>query len=93
MTQKRSGAITEGFDRTPHRALLKGTGVPQEEMRKPFIGIASSFTDLIPGHTGMRDLERFIERLVPENDPDFTHTYEGPDDMPAHVRSPLSTTP
>ena len=64
MSQKRSSAITEGFERTPHRALLKGTGVPQEEMGKPFIGIASSFTDLIPGHTGMRDLERFIEKGV-----------------------------
>ncbi|PLX80310.1 MAG: dihydroxy-acid dehydratase [Desulfuromonas sp.] len=61
---KRSSAITEGFERTPHRALLKGTGVPNEEMGKPFIGIASSFTDLIPGHTGMRDLERFIEKGV-----------------------------
>jgi len=64
MTQKRSSAITQGFERTPHRALLKGTGVPQDEMGKPFIGIASSFTDLIPGHTGMRDLERFIEKGV-----------------------------
>ena len=64
MSQKRSAAITEGFERTPHRALLKGTGVPQEQMDKPFIGIASSFTDLIPGHTGMRDLERFIEKGV-----------------------------
>ncbi len=64
MTQKRSSAITQGFERTPHRALLKGTGVPQREMNKPFIGIASSFTDLIPGHTGMRDLERFIEKGV-----------------------------
>ncbi len=64
MKQKRSSAITEGFERTPHRALLKGTGVPQEAMDKPFIGIASSFTDLIPGHTGMRDLERFIEKGV-----------------------------
>jgi len=64
MTQKRSSAITQGFERTPHRALLKGTGVPQKEMDKPFIGIASSFTDLIPGHTGMRDLERFIEKGV-----------------------------
>ena len=61
---KRSDAITKGFDRTPHRALLKGTGVPQAEMDKPFIGIATSFTDLIPGHTGMRDLERFIEKGV-----------------------------
>jgi len=64
MTEKRSNAITRGFERTPHRALLKGTGVPQPEMDKPFIGIASSFTDLIPGHTGMRDLERFIEKGV-----------------------------
>ena len=61
---KRSDAITQGFDRTPHRALLKGAGVPQAEMDKPFIGIATSFTDLIPGHTGMRDLERFIEKGV-----------------------------
>ena len=64
MTEKRSSAITQGFERTPHRALLKGTGVPQQQMDKPFIGIASSFTDLIPGHTGMRDLERFIEKGV-----------------------------
>lgn len=64
MTQKRSSMITQGFERTPHRALLKGTGVPQQQMDKPFIGIASSFTDLIPGHTGMRDLERFIEKGV-----------------------------
>ena len=33
-------------------------------MNKPFIGVATSFTDLIPGHVGMRDLERFIEKGV-----------------------------
>ena len=64
MTSKRSDAITKGFERTPHRALLMGAGVPREEMEKPFIGIATSFTDLIPGHIGMRDLERFIEKGV-----------------------------
>ncbi|WP_305041212.1 dihydroxy-acid dehydratase [Geoalkalibacter sp.] len=61
---KRSDVITKGFERTPHRALLKATGVPGEQMDKPFIGIASSFTDLIPGHIGMRDLERFIEKGI-----------------------------
>ena len=60
----RSDMITEGLERTPHRALLKGTGVPQNQMNKPFIGVATSFTDLIPGHVGMRDLERFIEKGV-----------------------------
>jgi len=60
----RSDMITKGLERTPHRALLKGAGVPQSEMEKPFIGVATSFTDLIPGHVGMRDLERFIEKGV-----------------------------
>ncbi|BCS54495.1 dihydroxy-acid dehydratase [Geobacter sp. SVR] len=60
----RSDTIKKGLERTPHRALLKGTGVPQTQMDKPFIGVATSFTDLIPGHVGMRDLERFIEKGV-----------------------------
>lgn len=48
----------------PNRALLYGTGISPSVMNKPFIGIASSFTDLIPGHVGMRRLERFIERGI-----------------------------
>ncbi len=60
----RSEEITKGLERVPHRALLKGAGVPQSEMDKPFIGVATSFTDLIPGHVGMRDLERFIEKGI-----------------------------
>uniref|UniRef100_A0A831UCV9 Dihydroxy-acid dehydratase n=1 Tax=Geobacter metallireducens TaxID=28232 RepID=A0A831UCV9_GEOME len=60
----RSDDIKQGIERTPHRALIKGTGVPQSAMAKPFIGVATSFTDLIPGHVGMRDLERFIEKGI-----------------------------
>jgi dihydroxy-acid dehydratase len=60
----RSKAIKEGIERAPHRALLFATGASRADMNKPFIGIATSFTDLIPGHTGMRDLERFIENGV-----------------------------
>jgi dihydroxy-acid dehydratase len=63
-TTKRSDEITQGFERAPHRALLMGTGLPRSEMGKPLIGVATSFTDLIPGHIGMRDLERFIEKGV-----------------------------
>ena len=37
-----------------------------------------------------RDLETFMARIVPDGDPDFVHTAEGPDDMPAHVRSVLT---
>ncbi|HUA64913.1 MAG TPA: secondary thiamine-phosphate synthase enzyme YjbQ [Alphaproteobacteria bacterium] len=38
-----------------------------------------------------RDFERFFERLVPDGDPIFEHTIEGDDDMPAHVRTALTT--
>lgn len=61
---KRSRTIKEGLERVPHRALLYATGIPKSEMNKPFIGVATSFTDIIPGHVGMRDLERFIEKGV-----------------------------
>ncbi len=60
----RSRIIKEGLERVPHRALLYATGISKSEMRKPFIGVATSFTDIIPGHIGMRDLERFIEKGV-----------------------------
>ncbi|MCO4773204.1 MAG: secondary thiamine-phosphate synthase enzyme YjbQ [Deltaproteobacteria bacterium] len=39
-----------------------------------------------------RDLQAFFERLVPEGDPLYLHTAEGPDDMPAHVKSALTAT-
>ena len=35
------------------------------------------------------DFENYLDRLVPENTPFFTHTYEGPDDMPAHIKASL----
>ncbi len=38
------------------------------------------------------DLETWINRLVPENDPHYTHTYEGADDMPAHLKSVITNT-
>ncbi|MFM2170308.1 MAG: hypothetical protein RI957_537 [Verrucomicrobiota bacterium] len=38
------------------------------------------------------DLEEFFERLVPESTPWFTHTYEGSDDMPSHIRMALTRT-
>ena len=39
-----------------------------------------------------RDLEAWMERHVPEGDPNFTHTAEGPDDMPSHIRAALTAT-
>jgi len=42
--------------------------------------------------SAQRDLENWLARLVPEDDPLYTHTQEGPDDMPAHVKSALTAT-
>lgn len=60
----RSDRIKRGVERTPHRALLYSTGMPKGALDKPFVGIASSFSDVVPGHIQMRDLERFIERGI-----------------------------
>ena len=63
----RSDNIKKGIARTPHRSLLMATGVSKKNMESPFIGIASSFSDLVPGHIGMRDLERQIEKGIHTN--------------------------
>ena len=60
----RSDVIKQGLERAPHRALLYACGLGPRDLSRPFIGLASSFTDLVPGHIGMRDLERSIEHGV-----------------------------
>ena len=60
----KSEKIKKGIERAPHRALLFGTGISRTDFKKPFIAVASSQNDFIPGHVGMRDLERLIERGI-----------------------------
>ncbi len=60
----RSDKVKKGLERMPNRSLLFGTGIHSSHMKRPFVGIASSFTDIIPGHINMRTLERYIERGI-----------------------------
>jgi dihydroxy-acid dehydratase len=60
----RSDEVKKGIERAGHRALLYATGVTKTAMAKPFIGIASSFSDLVPGHVNMRDFERAVENGI-----------------------------
>jgi len=61
----RSDKAKKGIERTPNRALLLGTGaISDKDFDKPFIGVASGFTDLIPGHVHLRRLERAIEKGI-----------------------------
>ncbi len=59
-----SDRAKKGSDRVPQRCLMYATGVDPSDMNRPYIGIASSFTDLVPGHIDMRDLERHIEKGI-----------------------------
>ena len=63
----KSDAIKKGIAHAPHRALLYAGGLSDKTIERPFIGIASSFSDLVPGHMGMRDLERQIEKGIHSN--------------------------
>ncbi len=60
----RSDRIKKGPERAASRALLYATGVTPAAMERPHIGVFTSFTDIIPGHVGMRELERSIEKGV-----------------------------
>ncbi len=60
----RSDMIKKGYDRAPHRSLLKATGVRDEDMGKPFIGVANSYTDVIPGHIHLQELGRVVKEAI-----------------------------
>ncbi len=57
----RSDNIKKGLQRAPHRSLLRACGVVDEDMEKPFIGIANSFTDIVPGHIHLRELAEAVK--------------------------------
>jgi len=64
----RSDIIKKGFERAPHRSLLRATGSIESESDwdKPFIAIANSYTDCIPGHAHLNEVGQLVKRLVRE---------------------------
>lgn len=63
----RSNEIKEGFDRAPHRSLLRATGVQDEDFEKPFIGVANSFIEIIPGHFFLNKVAEIIKEEIRAN--------------------------
>ncbi len=57
----KSDNIKKGSQRAPHRSLLRACGLKDDDFKKPFIGIANSFTDIVPGHIHLRELVEFIK--------------------------------
>jgi dihydroxy-acid dehydratase len=56
----RSDQIKKGFDKTPHRSLLRATGLKDEDFAKPFIAICSSHVDIIPGHVHLDKVAEIV---------------------------------
>ena len=63
----RSDEIKEGFSRAPHRSLLRATGVKDEDFNKPFIGVANSFIEIIPGHFFLNKVAEIIKDEIRAN--------------------------
>ena len=57
----RSDTIKKGLHRAPHRSLLRACGVMDDDMDKPFIGVANSFTDIVPGHVHLNSLAQAVK--------------------------------
>lgn len=62
----RSDNIKKGINRTSHRSLLRACGLDDDDMKKPFIGIANSYTDIVPGHIHLKDLVQVVKDTVRE---------------------------
>ena len=64
----RSDQVKKGYEHAPHRSLLRATGVIQseEDFQKPFIGIANSYIDLIPGHVHLQDFGKIAKQVIRE---------------------------
>lgn len=62
----KSDKIKKGLHRAPHRSLLRACGVTDEEMKKPFIGIANSFTEIVPGHIHLKEVADAVKLGVTE---------------------------
>ena len=60
----RSDTIKKGLHRAPHRSLLRACGVTDEEMERPFIGVANSFTDIVPGHVHLNSVAKAVKTGV-----------------------------
>ena len=63
----RSDEIKQGFSRAPHRSLLRATGVKDEDFNKPFIGVANSFIEIIPGHFFLNKVAEIIKEEIRAN--------------------------
>jgi len=61
-----SDTIKKGFQRAPHRGLLRACGLTDEDFDKPFVGIANSFCEIVPGHVHLNKVAKVIKEAIRE---------------------------
>ncbi len=59
-----SDTITKGWERAPHRSLLRATGLTDADFGKPLIGVCNSFTQVIPGHVHLDRVGRYVRKCI-----------------------------
>lgn len=57
----RSSTLTNGLGRSGQRALLYATGMDEEDMKKPFVAVIGSFSEMVPGHVHLRELAEYVK--------------------------------
>ncbi len=62
----RSSMLTNGLARTGQRALLYATGMDEEDLKKPFVAVIGSFSEMVPGHVHLRELAEYVKQGVIE---------------------------
>ncbi|MDB5052862.1 MAG: ilvD [Bacilli bacterium] len=65
-TKMRSDMIKKGFDRAPHRSLLRAAGVKEEDFNKPFIAVCNSYVDIVPGHVHLQEFGKIVKEAIRE---------------------------
>ncbi|MEH7347072.1 dihydroxy-acid dehydratase [Bacillus sp. JJ1532] len=66
MADLRSNMIKQGFDRAPHRSLLRAAGVKEEDFGKPFIAVVNSYIDIVPGHIHLQEFGKIVKDAIRE---------------------------
>ncbi len=59
-----SKLVKEGLTKAPHRSLFKASGLTDEEMERPLIGVVNSFNEIVPGHVGLNDITEAVKKGV-----------------------------
>jgi len=66
VAELRSNMIKKGFDRAPHRSLLRAAGVKEEDFGKPFIAVVNSYIDIVPGHVHLQEFGKIVKDAIRE---------------------------